>query len=169
MKPLALALVLLSANTIAHPSPANARIIQTACDTLATDPPTVRFTFAFFNDCQGVQLKAIQFHKGPGCLQGNDSCCVLECAAPDHWLCEADPLHRGGASWSAMDQGCVFPGERVDGFSLVTHVHACCFSLYYNECGAPGDPWCDEQVCLSLDRAVGTRQLSWGELKAIYR
>jgi hypothetical protein len=159
-------MALAGAGLLALSNPAQARIIQTGCDTLATDPPTVRFTFAAFNDC-GVGIQAIQFIMDAGCQHGNDSCCVLACAAPENWYCIGDPTH--GAAWGALNQGCVLQGQRVDGFSFITQVHACCFDLYCNECGAPGDPYCDEHLCFSLNQAVPARGTSWGRLKAIYR
>src|SRR2546426_5088484 len=102
MGPRAAALVLVIAALFPLPGhrAAHAGIIQTGCDTLATDPPTVRFTFAVVNDCV-VDINDIRFLRDPGCRTGGDSCCVLECAGPQNWVCRADPVHDGGAMWTA--------------------------------------------------------------------
>ena len=149
-------------------NPADARILQTKCDTLATSPPTVRFTFAVFNDCD-VTIGGILFLKDPACLSGNDSCCVIECSGPQGWFCRADPAHQGGGWWTAPVSSTIAPGQRVEEFSLVTQMHPCCFSLYYLDPEPVADPVCAERVCFSLDQAVPTRVESWGEIKAIYR
>ena len=165
MRPLILVMALVGAAVLALSDPAVGGIIQTGCDTLATDPPTVRFTFAVANDCV-VDIGSIRIQKDAACGAGSDSCCVLECSAPPNWNCIV--VHTGGALWTTPQVSSIRVGQRLDGFSIVTRVHACCYPYYFIDSG-PGDPWCDNNICFVLDLAVPTRASSWGALKAIYR
>ncbi len=157
-------------NLCSSASYSSGRIIETGCDTLSTDPPTVRFTFAVENDCESdVDLGDVRFSPprdaGP---------------ATTHAVCSNAPGRRigraprtrcmmGERTGTASILSALPPDERLDGFSLVALLHACCYGLYCIGCGPAGDVYCSGQVCFSLDRTVAARVTSWGGVKAIYR
>ena len=142
------------------------RVVQTGCDTLTTEPLTVRVEFAIDNYAPSMSLWLVQVW--PECY--GTACCILGCGAPSGWSCGLPPPRPGDCAWWEVDPDscCLDVGERQDGFSIIYQPQECCFWIDGLDTAVGRSPW-HEVICFALDEAVPALPSTWGRLKARYR
>lgn len=149
------------------PASADVRFEMGHCDTIRSSPLQIRSEFAIqnlgdSNICEFVLTRLLEHSE-------LDSCYVADAGGPPGWAYCTVP---GGAGWHASYsypagyQGCIGPGERLDGLSIVLEPVVCIhLGLFFDELG-------DYDLALAsfpCDAPVQFPATTWGRVKAIYR
>jgi hypothetical protein len=142
-------------------------IIQTGCDTLSIGDPPIRMQFDLFNSSL-VPLCELRLIPLDPEAPPPDSCQILECDAPENWLCFFSTLNPGTIWNVANDEGILLPGETAGPFEILVNPSICCYQAVFYQCGIM-EPISIQEVCFECDEPVQALSGTWGELKAIYR
>lgn len=150
---------------------AQPRVIQTRCDTLSTNPPLVKVTFAVLN-LGNVPICSVHFHPIQSGNTPPDSCRVLSCEAPTGWVCAA-PLPGGDADFHAdqpdpaLPPPCIQFGQKFENFTVTLDPLFCCYNVGFDD---PNHQiFFVDTVCFECEKPTPTRSGTWGQLKMRYR
>jgi len=143
------------------------QVIQTGCDTLATEPLRVKVTFVVDNTNRaGYEYCNIVLRPLTTPPSQLDTCAIAACEAPPGWGCALIISGRGG--WYATQLPCLLPGQALGPFTMTIGRPACCYAVDYYGDGML-DPAFTDTTCVACGAPVPARGETWGQVKATYR
>jgi len=139
-------------------------ITASKCDTATVNGRAMsRITFTVHNYSPNIVISEITgnpvTYQTPG-----DTCQAIQVVGPSGWIPVS--LADRGPGW-ATSTNFIYPGQTLEGFSLILSRGTCCFTLVMSDQFFQAADV--EHICLTCPLTTPARTSTWGHLKVVYR